>query len=323
MSKFKKNILTGIVILISIGGIVVFGYRAILDNMEKDRENPYELNLDQYKQESRSDQSWHEIQSIPLDLNKLSALCLNDQEDLYIAAENHIIRLDSTGKEKSRISISGTVTCLATDLLNRLHVGMKDHVDIYKDDEKISEWESLGENAYITSIAVSENRIYLADAGNRIVWKFNQHGRLLGRIGDPDPSREIEGFIIPSPYFDVAIDAENFLWVANTGRHRLEQYDDAGNLLRFWGEYSMQMSGFCGCCNPSHFVILQDGSFVTSEKGIPRIKVYSTAGELTAVVASPDQFLQGTVGLDLTVDKQGRVYLLDPKQKMIRIFSWK
>ena len=82
----------------------------------------------------------------------------------------------------------------------------------------------------------------------------------------------------------------------------------------------MNIDGFGGCCNPSHIAILGDGSFVTSEKGIPRVKIHNRLGELVGVVAPSEQFDENTVGLDLAFDSQDRIYVLDPKRKAIRIF---
>ena len=186
---------------------------------------------------------------------------------------------------------------------------------------KKSHWESLGEDAIITSIALSDQHVFIADAGNRIVWKLDKNGNLQGRIGEKDAAKDIPGFVIPSPYFDVAVDLDGFLWAANTGRHSLENYTTDGDFRSSWGEYSMKIDGFCGCCNPSHFMILEDGSFVTSEKGIPRVKVYNRLGNLVSIVAGADQFDEGTVGLDLAKDSSQRIYVLDPRRKMVRIFE--
>jgi len=126
--------------------------------------------------------------------------------------------------------------------------------------------------------------------------------------------------VIPSPYFDVAVDPDGFLWAANTGRHSLENYTREGKLRSSWGEFSMEIEGFCGCCNPSHFAILEDGSFVTSEKGIPRVKIYDRLGRLSSVVAGPDRFDIGTVGLDLALDSAQRILVLDPARRKVRTF---
>jgi hypothetical protein len=136
-----------------------------------------------------------------------------------------------------------------------------------------------------------------------------------------DPATGVPGFIVPSPYFDLGISKDGNLWVVNPGRHSFEKYAINGTLLTSWSKASMAMEGFCGCCNPSNFAFLNDSLFVTSEKGIERVKIYNTDGTFLAVVATPDQFEEGTTGLDLAVDKQNRILVLDPVKKLVRIFE--
>jgi len=80
------------------------------------------------------------------------------------------------------------------------------------------------------------------------------------------------------------------------------------------------LEGFAGCCNPSHFALLPGGGFVTSEKGLPRVKEYSPDGTLRTVVAGSEGFAPGSVGLDLATDPGGRVYVLDPVARAVRVF---
>ena len=63
------------------------------------------------------------------------------------------------------------------------------------------------------------------------------------------------------------------------------------------------------------------GSFVTSEKGLPRVKVYGKDGTFKAMVAGPESFRPGTVGLDLAADSMGRVLVLDPARSQLRFFT--
>jgi hypothetical protein len=103
--------------------------------------------------------------------------------------------------------------------------------------------------------------------------------------------------------------------------YQLEAFDKKGNMKSSWGKQSEEIDGFCGCCNPTHIALLSDGSFVTSEKAIPRVKIYSQTGEFQCIVAGPDQFDEGTKGLDLAVDSKNRVYVLDVVRKLIRVFE--
>ena len=108
-------------------------------------------------------------------------------------------------------------------------------------------------------------------------------------IGKRDPSRGIAGFVCPSPYFDVAVAPDGLLRVANPGAHRVEAYTFDGHHGAFLGQArASAIEEFCGCCGPSNIAILPDGRVVTAEKGIPRVKVYSAAGEFECVVVGPD-----------------------------------
>jgi hypothetical protein len=153
------------------------------------------------------------------------------------------------------------------------------------------QWAITEGRPHLTCVAVHEDNVFVADAGNRIVWRYDRTGRLINRIGQRDTARGVDGFIVPSPLFDCQVDPSGgLLWVANTGRHRMEAYTFAGAPCHQWGAASMGIEGFCGCCNPCHFALLSDGRVITSEKGLPRVKRYSATGELECVVAGCEAF---------------------------------
>jgi hypothetical protein len=83
----------------------------------------------------------------------------------------------------------------------------------------------------------------------------------------------------------------------------------------------MQTEGFSGCCNPAYFTFLPDGRFVTSEKGLVRIKTYKPSGEFEGVVAAPAKFKDDGEAPDVAADSQGNIYALDFDKKMIRVFE--
>jgi len=318
----KDKILTGSIIAISVFGVLYFGYRAIRDNAKNDQQNPYAYDIKNYETSGADLVHYSEVGRIPLDLPKVSGIAIGPDDKIYVSGSDSVLVFNNDGTARSSFKSNEQIRCLASDDSHDLYLGMDDHVEVYdaKGLKKAS-WESLGERAIITSIAVAKTGVFVADAGNKIVWEFDKSGSRLQRIGDKDKAKDIPGFIIPSPYFDVAIDPDGFLWVANTGRHSLENYSADGNFRSSWGEFGMEIQGFSGCCNPSHFVILEDGSFVTSEKGLPRVKVYNRIGDLVSVVVPTERFIEGTVGLDLAVDSKQKIYVLDPLQKLVRIFA--
>ncbi len=187
----------------------------------------------------------------------------------------------------------------------------------------LKRWNSFDERSVITSLAVLGENVYVADAGNRIVYHCNTEGQILNKIGDKNESKGVPGYVIPSPYFDLALDDNGLLWVANPGRHNLENYNVDGSMRTSWGKASFKIEGFTGCCNPAQFAILADNSFITSEKGMPRIKLYDQHGQFKGVVASPDMFKDGWYALDLAIDVDQRIVALDFDRKQVRIFSLK
>jgi hypothetical protein len=205
----------------------------------------------------------------------------------------------------------------------KAYVAVGNHVEVYAEGKDPVVWAAADPKSFITCIAVGESDVFVADANAPVVLRYDLAGKLLGRIGQEDAKRNIPGLVVPSPYFDVALTAGGSLWVVNPGRRRVESYTYDGDLVWWWGKSSPRIDGFCGCCNPTHLAILPDGSFVTSEKGLPRVKVYKTTGELDCVVAPPSVFKADDAGMDVAADSKGRVYVLDPAAGKVRVFERK
>jgi hypothetical protein len=122
---------------------------------------------------------------------------------------------------------------------------------------------------------------------------------------------------------DLAMAPDGLLRVVNPGRHSIEAYTLRGELELSWGKPGSAIDRFIGCCNPAHFALRPDGGFVTSEKGLVRIKTFSWDGTFEAVVAGPDSFADGVDSVDVAADSTGRIVALDPNGARVRIFTKK
>lgn len=265
--------------------------------------------------------SYTEILPIRPDIKELWSIASDPSGKIYAGGKDKVEIFLSGGKKTGGFAFRGFASCIAWMTPGLLVIGMENHVEIYTISGKlVARQEPPDSNSMITSIAVSGNVIFLADAGNKTVWKYDRNGKVTGKIGEKDPERNIPGFVVPSPFFDVAVSPAGELWVANPGRHELENYKPDGTLVSHWGEASITLEGFTGCCNPSHFTILPDGCFVTSEKGLERVKIYSPGGKYLRLVAAPGSFDEGTKGLDLAAGINGRILVLDPRRNQVRIF---
>ena len=327
MSSLNANnnrlISVGIIILAMLG-ISYFTFNAFFSVSDDEKPNPFEYNIEYFKQYDPALNQYEEIKQIPITLQKLKGIAIGPNDDIYISAYQVYLVFDPEGNVVDTVNFGQPALCLSVDNNGDVYLGVTDHIQIYdKKGVQKSKWSSPKDNSLFTSIAVTSENVYVADAGNFVVWQYDKEGGLTRSIGVKDDKKDIPGFIIPSPYFDLAVDPDGFLWVANPGRLSMENYTSEGDLRSSWGKAGMGIDEFCGCCNPSHISILDDGSFVTSEKGIARVKVSNRLGNVVSVVAGPDQFTEGTVGLDLAVDSKNRIYVLDPSRNMVRIFEKK
>jgi hypothetical protein len=261
------------------------------------------------------------------------AVALDLDGRICVAGDKAIRVLAESGELLSEIKLADGPRCLAL-ADGKFYVGLTEHVEVYDGQGKrLANWAGLGDSAVLTSIAVSGDSVFVADAGNRIVVRYNARGKVLNHIGRKDKAKNIPGFVVPSPYFDLAVGADGLLRVVNSGRHRIEAYTFDGDLEFWWGEFSSRLEGFIGCCNPVNFAILPDEGFVTCEKGIIRAKVYDAKGDLAGVVAGHRELAPGREarvcnlptecrvgGFDVAVDSAGRVFILDTIKNTVRVF---
>jgi DNA-binding beta-propeller fold protein YncE len=315
----------GIVIFLIFLGMVIIGIIAadfISKMPDKRGENPYELNIDEFSKVDSSLILYKEQRNFKINFDIPAGICFSNNK-IYLVGDNRLQIIEPTGKLVSEINLDEQPTCVFASPGNII-IGYKRSVSVLKaDGSKSAEWKDFGGNTVITSIAEQSGKVFVADAGKRKVWIFNLEGKKLGEFEGKTSNNQIHGFIVPSPYFDLAFNADGELWVVNPGKHSLENYTSDGVLRTFWENQSIKIEGFNGCCNPAHFAFAQDGSFVTSEKDLVRIKIYKPSGEFQGVVAPPSKFEAKGHAPDVAVDDQGNIYALDFDKRVIRLFEKK
>lgn len=250
-------------------------------------------------------------------------IAVGPENMLYVCAGNYITAMKPDGQRGLEIALPEAARCVAVAKDGTIYAGLRDHVEVFDaKGQRKATWDSPGKKSWLTGLALGENDVFAADSGGRILLRYDKSGKLVARIGEKNKERDIPGFIIPSPYLDVALASDGLLRVNNPGRHRVEAYTVSGDFEGAWGKPSAAIDGFCGCCNPIGLALLADGRFVTCEKGLPRVKIYSAAGEFESVVAGTESFPENAKvcsnlndctrgGMDAAVDAEGRIYILD------------
>jgi hypothetical protein len=325
MAKTSNDkILTIFIVFISIAGLLYFGLSAIRADSKKTNDNPFEYNIENYEKSGAELVKYHEATTLDIALAHLHAIAVDHHDQIFVTSAESLMVLNERGEKLAATVAGAKINALDVDANGDIYVALENQIELLDSTfAPTKSWRVLGENAYLTSVAVGDSDVYVADAGQRIIWRFDKNGELLNTLGEKDETKDVPGFIIPSPYFDVFIDPDGSIWAVNTGRHQFENYWPDGRLRSTWSKSSMAVDGFSGCCNPVHAAILPDGSFVTSEKGIVRVKIHNAVGELEAVVAMPEQFDRDAVFIEVAVNSHEQILVLDPKRKQVRFFQKK
>ncbi|WP_167605469.1 hypothetical protein [Maribellus sediminis] len=319
----NKGIVIFLIVLaiVIVGVMVVDWYSKRPDRMEA---NKFEFSVDEFKNVPEELIQYKETKNFNPGFEKPAGLRISDDQ-IYLVGDRVLKQIDKSGQLIREIDLDDEPSTVEVSA-DRIYIAFKNSIQIYdKSGHLIDEWRLDNENSLITAIGAADDNVFVADAGTRRILRFSVAGELLNEIKGKASADDLHGFIIPSPYFDLDITEYDDLWVVNPGLHTLEQYTEDGNLREHWRASGARTEGFSGCCNPAHFCFLPDGSFVTSEKGLVRIKVYKPSGEFSGVVAAPTKFEDKIEGEapDVAVDSEGNIYALDFDRKVLRVFEKK
>jgi hypothetical protein len=327
----KQKLMVGFSLLLLLTVLILI-FRDLFTGVTTTPGNPCDYNLEKLKSIDTSLIGFKEIRTYKPSLSRCNGIAVDSASTIFIAGDKEVQIIDNSFHKIRSFPVDSIPHCIAVGNHQEIYLGMGNHVE--ESDIKglkLKKWLALNSKGYITAMAVSGPYIYVADAVNRVVLKYNHDGHLVAQIGKKDKSRGIDSFVIPSMYFDVAIGPDNDLWIVNPGKHKIENFSADGELISSWGTTSIQLEGFAGCCNPVHFAVLPDGNFVTYEKGLDRIKLYDPTGKFVCVVAGPNK-INGNINYncsfgaavnDIAVNPQGFVYVLDAQSNTVRIFGKK
>ncbi|MDD4646172.1 MAG: hypothetical protein PHY99_09310 [Bacteroidales bacterium] len=317
----NRKVILSVLLVLAVAMIAIVVIDRLKSRMDNRPDNPYEYSVDQYKAVDSTLVRYAETLDFTFGDFDLRGIAFANNR-LYLVEDNYLLIVSPEGEKLSKSELPESPKCVTASSAG-IFIGFKNHVSHYSTvGALIRQWESLNDSTLLTSLAVTDSLLFAADAGNRRVLRYTTSGTLLGSF-DGKRDGSLHGFILPSPYFDLAVNTDGELWVVNPGRHALENYSFSGQLRGFWDRTAITIDGFSGCCNPAQMAVMSDGAFVTAEKGMVRIKIHGSSGELISVVAPPEKFEGETEAPDLAVSPSGDIYALDFERKMIRVFQIK
>jgi hypothetical protein len=151
------------------------------------------------------------------------------------------------------------------------------------------QWSARLTNAEHCSFTVVAGRVFVTDAENKNFTIYTTDGEFIQTIISPNQ------FVIPSFSFDIAA-YNDTLYVINSGRHLIERYTIHGQYVDAWGESGSDPGYFIGCCNPNFISFMPNGNLITSEKGVPRVSLFTRTGQFEEVLLTSSLLSGGIIG---------------------------
>lgn len=246
----------------------------------------------------------------------LTSVSVSGDGTIYLGGESFISSYDRDFRKNWLVKTNGAINTITVCGDTVLGATSDLILVLNREGKLLDEWGSFEDNSLITSVYANKSNVVFTDAGNKMAVVLDRNGRVKSMIGQTG-----EKFVIPSPYFDIAINDENTIFVANTGHRRIEARNLNGELTGYFGSPGTAPASFCGCCNPAHFTLIP-GGFITAEKGINRIKILNKYGEFVEWVSTDNKFLS-SVPVDIASPDGKTIYAANPADSRLSVFKRK
>lgn len=123
---------------------------------------------------------------------------IGPDDRLYVSTGNSVLVLTQDGERVREIALGSPVRCVAVAGDGTIFAGLRDRIEIFDTNgNRKSAWDIPNKRAWLTGLAVGTNDLFAADAGNRVILRYDLAGKLVGRIGEKNADRDIPGFVIP------------------------------------------------------------------------------------------------------------------------------
>ena len=247
----------------------------------------------------------------------LRGIAVDRHGQLYAAGDGEIKVFDATGRLQRRWPTARPVLSVAVNGDGAVYAGQLRQIEIFDSSgNPVNTWRDEKLLGRVTAIGFTRDGVLAGDAADRAIRRFDRAGRFVNDIGKDN---RVNGLLIPNGVVDFAVDAHDTIYAANPGKHRVERYTPAGELLGHIGRFDgIDAAGFTGCCNPTNVAV--GGAIFTAEKAGPRVKAYDFAGNLLAVIAT-EVFDANCKNMSIAVDARDRVYVVDTVKLAILVFE--
>ncbi|MDR1491898.1 MAG: hypothetical protein LBT05_04160 [Planctomycetaceae bacterium] len=252
--------------------------------------------------------------SISDDFSLPMALAAFSENEILVGGLNvqgnqcRIILYSKDGKKQKETPLPAIPTDLLIPkegelFLGNLLIAFSNNIGVYDREGNLLKTISAPkkEDAFFTSLAADGEHLWVADALQSKIYRFDLHGQLNLTI-EKEKTLDAEkkpfpGFGANNFYLGISLDSQKNLWVADAKNGRLVPFDKSGQWLssQIWGTHGSSSENdlsdqFFGDNNPISLAFFQDGRVLTIEKDVNRVKIFTPEHTFQSLAASPGFF---------------------------------
>lgn len=235
------------------------------------------------------------------------------RDTIFLTSSQTVFIYHPNGEKIRQFQIQAGCNDIAVDK-GRLFVLYPTFVAVYTTaGDSLDRWEACSEQSDYCALTLTSDFAFVTDVQNKNICQYTRDGNFVRFIFSP------HGFLIPSYSFDIS-NHNDTVYAVNSGRHLIESYTREGSFIASFGGSGTESGFFAGCCNPAFISIGENGEFFTSEKGNPRVSIFSKNGEFGQVLLNNQLLGGGYEAYRIDVDSN---HLFVCNKKLINIYALK
>ena len=254
----------------------------------------------------------------------VGGVCVDAKDRVFAAGDKLVVVFDGEGKESARFNVefdAGAVAPGANDTVWVANSSYSEPPSVVQYDmqgKKLGSLELESKKAPVTGLATFGDEVFVGTSGSGSIGRYKE-GKLVNVIGRAPGARR--GLSTCCGILDFCVDEQGYVSVAELGGHRVSVFDRDGNRIGTWGKEGRSAEQFTGCCNPVSIASLGKGRFVTSEKDVPRVKIYTGDEKVLEMCVDVNDIAKGCGQLDVAVDSKGNIYAAHEGKKCVIVLG--
>ena len=232
----------GISIFLILLGLVVVGIIIVDFSRNKPGHrggNPYQYDMESLSAVDPEIITHRESRNLTLTLANPTGIAYSG-EKLYVIGDQRLLVIEPSGALINDFSLPLQPLAVAAGENFIAITTQRNLLLLDLDGRLLATWDDFYDNSLLSSVAIYEQMVFIADAGRRRVYRYTPEGVKELEIDGKRDATDAHGFIVPSGCFDLAVNDFGELWVANPGKHALENYSLDG-VLRAIGRPPFRM----------------------------------------------------------------------------------